>query len=73
MLEFDLFNLQFLLGPTDYARNFTYYAMLCCTAQNLPIMLKLMLNIYLLCSNLAQYFILQFPCFANKFAIQVTI
>ena len=32
--------------------------------KNLPIMLKLMLNIYLLCS----IFLPQFPCFSNNFA-----
>ena len=41
--------------------------MLCCIAKNLPIMLKFMLNTYLLCSNYAQLFTAQLPCSANNF------
>ena len=44
--------------PTDYARNFTYYAMLHCSIF-FPLCF-IMLNIY---------FIPQFPCFAKKIAL----
>ena len=48
------------------------FYLLCYAAllKNLPIMLKFMLNTYLLCSNYAQLFMPQFSCSANKAPIQ---